>query len=200
MLQGDLVIALADLSKAIELNDKNDKAWTTRGEIRLLQGDLVNVLADLSKAIELNDKNDFALLSKSKIYNALALKSELDAFMLNPTKEVNSLQKLSLFKVLTSIEQTSDICHKRLIDCPLQSQSTSQLGLNKVCKNPERLNKVLVEIPGLSTLLPSILKEKSLLAEIPNLLTVSYEHASKHNSQIEKLAQKSSAMLSLDMH
>ncbi len=52
--KGDLVGAIADYSKAIELDPKDTIAYFNRGGAKQMKGDLDGAIADYSKAIELN--------------------------------------------------------------------------------------------------------------------------------------------------
>jgi tetratricopeptide (TPR) repeat protein len=55
--KGDLDGALADYSRAIELNPHDATAYNDRGVVKVAKGDLDGALADYSRALELNPRN-----------------------------------------------------------------------------------------------------------------------------------------------
>ncbi len=60
--------ALADLSRAIELDDKYAWAIASRGQTYRQMGKFEDALADLSRAIELDDKYAWAIASRGVTY------------------------------------------------------------------------------------------------------------------------------------
>ena len=62
---GDLEGAIADFTKAIELDPKNINGYNNRGHVRLLQGNLDAAIADYSQAIVLNPKDPSAYCDRA---------------------------------------------------------------------------------------------------------------------------------------
>src|SRR5205807_599917 len=63
--------ALADFSRAIELNEKYADAWAMRGALYGKLGQLDRALADLSLALELNRKSVEARINRALVYTRL---------------------------------------------------------------------------------------------------------------------------------
>ena len=72
---GDFDGALADYSKALEFDPRNETAWCNRGKTRHVMGDLDGAIADYSQAIELDPKDAYALLNRGV---ALHTRQDLD--------------------------------------------------------------------------------------------------------------------------
>lgn len=64
--------AIAEFSRAIELNPKNHKAYTVRGELKEKQRDLEGALSDFNQAIDLDPKYGPAYLERGEIKTARA--------------------------------------------------------------------------------------------------------------------------------
>jgi len=69
-------LAIADFSKAIELNPQNIKFYCSRGLSYDLKGQYDLAIADYNKAIELNPKDQFAYTGKAISYEKSGRKSE----------------------------------------------------------------------------------------------------------------------------
>mmetsp|Transcript_15087 Transcript_15087/g.34336 ORF Transcript_15087/g.34336 Transcript_15087/m.34336 type:complete len:410 (+) Transcript_15087:122-1351(+) len=54
---GDWDGAIADLSRALELDPKNSRAWSRRGVVRVLKGHIADALADCQKAVSLDPQS-----------------------------------------------------------------------------------------------------------------------------------------------
>jgi len=58
--------AIADFSKAIEINPNSEKAYDSRGNMYLLKGQADQAIADYSKVIALNPKNSEAYINRAR--------------------------------------------------------------------------------------------------------------------------------------
>src|SRR6266566_2170276 len=68
--------ALADLDRAIVLNDQNELAFAERGEIYHQMGRYQEALADLDRAIALNYQNAWVIERRGNIYDDMGLYQE----------------------------------------------------------------------------------------------------------------------------
>ena len=75
----NLLDAIGDYSKAIELNDDNENLFFLRGLAKYKLDDYQGALADYSKEIELNPRNKKILQRRSDLYAKL---SEIDKYTL----------------------------------------------------------------------------------------------------------------------
>lgn len=66
--KGDLDQAIADYSKAIQLNPKFAAAYHNRGRAYRAKGDLDQAIADFTEAIRLNPKDTAAYLNRGNVY------------------------------------------------------------------------------------------------------------------------------------
>jgi tetratricopeptide (TPR) repeat protein len=64
-------MAVADLSKAIELDPKDAKAWYNQGVVYAKQGQMDKAVTDFSRAIELGPKSVLAWYNRGNAYNEL---------------------------------------------------------------------------------------------------------------------------------
>lgn len=70
-MRGEPEKALADYSKAIELDPAFGAAYTNRGNVRLLLNDLKGAMADFRRAIQLDPSDDIARQNLAAIQTAL---------------------------------------------------------------------------------------------------------------------------------
>jgi tetratricopeptide (TPR) repeat protein len=87
--EGDLDGAIADYTRAIELNPKYTEAYNNRGNIKAAKGEHDGAIADLSRAIKLNSKDAQAYdlrggIEVKKGQYAAAIKDEQRAIELDP--------------------------------------------------------------------------------------------------------------------
>jgi tetratricopeptide (TPR) repeat protein len=75
-MQGDFKAAIADYTKAIELNPKFDLAYNNRGITYHILGKYNEALVEYSKSIELNPQNADAYLNGGMTYHALGKYNE----------------------------------------------------------------------------------------------------------------------------
>jgi tetratricopeptide (TPR) repeat protein len=76
--QKEINKALADIGKAIDLNDKDARYYVTLADLYLAMGKIPNCLEALKKAEEIDPKNNDALLKLAEVY--LILKDYQSAF------------------------------------------------------------------------------------------------------------------------
>jgi tetratricopeptide (TPR) repeat protein len=98
--------ALADASKAVELDRTNPLAFIIRGNARLERKEYPQAIADFTKAIELNPRSFSAYGNRARAYAARgeAVKARADiekALALNPPRE----DELSLRAVRNTLEK-----------------------------------------------------------------------------------------------
>jgi tetratricopeptide (TPR) repeat protein len=91
LLAGKLDEALADFTKAIELNPKF-YLYARRASIFEIKGNLEGALADYTKAIELNPEDEHSYLERAKIYRALG-KTALAEADEKTAKELHDIYK-----------------------------------------------------------------------------------------------------------
>jgi tetratricopeptide (TPR) repeat protein len=84
--KGDLVGAIADYSKAIDLDPKDTIAYFNRGGAKQMKGDLDGAIADYSKAIDLNPKYAIAYSNRGV---AKKTKGDLDGAIADFTKAID---------------------------------------------------------------------------------------------------------------
>jgi tetratricopeptide (TPR) repeat protein len=88
---GDWDGAIADFTKAIELNPKSDFAYVSRGVIKRHKRDLDGAIADFSKAIQLNPKNSTAYAQRG---HAKVAKGDLDGGIADYSKTIELSPKI----------------------------------------------------------------------------------------------------------
>jgi tetratricopeptide (TPR) repeat protein len=87
---GEYELALADFSRALELDSGNEEAWAGRGQTYLLMGRNDDALTDLTHALELDPADDWAIARRGETYRRMgrydeALTDFARAIELNPT-------------------------------------------------------------------------------------------------------------------
>lgn len=85
LVKGNLDGAVADYSKAIELNPKHTEAYYNRGRAYSVKGDFAAAIADYSKVIELDAKHAGAYYNRG---SGRFVKQDLDGAMADYTKAV----------------------------------------------------------------------------------------------------------------
>jgi len=66
--QGNLTLAIADLTKAVEINPQLTQAYNNRGFAYVTQGNFPQAVADFTKLLEINPKNAEAYYSRGFVY------------------------------------------------------------------------------------------------------------------------------------
>jgi Tfp pilus assembly protein PilF len=85
LAKGDLEGAIADYTKAIELEPNNFRAYDNRGVLKQAKGDMDGAIADYSKAIELKPDLANAFYNRG---NAKVTKGDLDGGIADCTKAI----------------------------------------------------------------------------------------------------------------